>query len=106
MTDAAPVLVTGWIDWDPAQRAEALVHFAQVAKESRAEPDCLGYTVSPDAEDPARVHVFEHWASEAALRAHLTLPHVAAFRSAVAGLSRTGRDLALHEVTATRPMTT
>lgn len=103
---SGPVLVTGWIDWDPADREQALQHFGQVAKASREEPDCLGYTITPDLEDPARVHVFEHWTSEAALREHLTLPHVEQFRAAVAGLTRTGRDLSLHELAATRPMST
>ena len=103
---SSPVLVTGWIEWVPEHREQVLEHAAAVAAASRAEKDCLGYAFTLDPEHAGRVQVFEHFTSEAALREHLALPHVAAFRAAIADLTQTGRELSLHTVTDTRPMTT
>jgi quinol monooxygenase YgiN len=102
--DTSPVIVSGWIDWEPDERDEALRHFREVAAVSRLEAGCVDYAVAPDPDTPGRVRVFEHWTSEPVLREHLALPHVTAFRDAVAGLHRTGRDIALHRVASSEPM--
>jgi quinol monooxygenase YgiN len=98
------VIVSGWIDFDPADREAALRAFAVVVAESRREPGCIDYAFSPDPRQPGRVRVFEHWTSDAALAEHLTLPHVEQLRSAIAGLTRTGRQMTHHTVVVSRPM--
>ena len=98
------VVVAGWIDYDPADRAAALDAFAVVVAESRKEPGCIDYAFTPDPDVPGRVRVFEHWVSDAALTEHLTLPHVQALRGAIAGLTRTGRQMTHHTVAVSRPM--
>jgi quinol monooxygenase YgiN len=98
------VIVSGWIDFDPAQRDQALRAFAEVVAASRAEPGCIDYVFSPDPDEPGRVRVFEHWDSDASLDQHLTLPHVQRLREAIAGLTRTGRAMTHHTVAASRPM--
>jgi quinol monooxygenase YgiN len=102
--DDRPVVVAGWIDFTPADRDAALAAFADVVAASRQEPGCIDYAFTPDPDDPGRVRVFEHWVSDAALTEHLTLPHVQALRGAIAGLTRTGRQMTHHTVTASRPM--
>lgn len=102
--EAPAVIVSGWIDFDPADRDAALRAFAVVVAESRREPGCVDYVFAPDPDDPARVRVFEHWTSDAALVEHLTLPHVQDLRAAIAGLTRTGRQMTHHTITASRPM--
>ncbi|MPQ96528.1 antibiotic biosynthesis monooxygenase [Modestobacter sp. I12A-02628] len=92
------------MDFAPADRDAALAAFAEVVAESRREPGCVDYAFSPDALVPGRVRVFEHWSGEAALAAHLALPHVARLRASIAGLTRTGRQLARHTVVASAPM--
>lgn len=104
MTDDAEVIVSGWIDFVPEHREQALGHFAQVVEVSRQEPGCLDYVFSPDPDLPGRVRVFEHWDSDAALTEHLTLPHVLALREAIAPLTRTGRSMTHSTVAASRPM--
>lgn len=104
MTGDAEVIVSGWIDFEPAHREEALRHFADVVAASRREPGCLDYVFSPDPELPGRVRVFEHWTSEAALTEHLALPHVARLRVAIAPLRRTGRSMTHSTVAVSRPM--
>ncbi len=102
--DDRAVVVAGWIDFDPADRAAALAAFADVVAASREEPGCIDYAFTPDPDDPGRVRVFEHWVSDAALTEHLTLPHVQALRGAMAGLTRTGRQMTHHTVAVSRPM--
>lgn len=98
------VMVTGWIDFEPAHRDEALRHFATVVAASRQEAGCLDYAFLPDPELPGRVRVFEHWTSDRALTEHLALPHVQQLRDAIAPLTRTGRSMTHHTVAASRPM--
>jgi quinol monooxygenase YgiN len=102
--DEPAVIVAGWIDFDPADREEALRAFADVVAKSREESGCIDYVFSPDPDAPGRVRVFEHWTSDAALTEHLTLPHVQALRGAIAGLTRTGRQMTHHTVAVSRPM--
>jgi quinol monooxygenase YgiN len=102
--DRPAVIVAGWIDFDPADREEALRAFAVVVATSREEPGCIDYAFTPDPDLPGRVRVFEHWTSDAALAEHLTLPHVRDLRSAISGLTRTGREMTHHTVAASRPM--
>ena len=102
--DGPAVIVAGWIDFDPADREEALRAFAVVVAASREEPGCIDYAFTPDPTDPARVRVFEHWTSDAALTEHLTLPHVRELRDAIAGLTRTGREMTHHTLATSRPM--
>lgn len=104
VAEVAEVIVSGWIDFDPTQRDEALRHFAVVVAQSRQEPGCIDYVFSPDPELPGRVRVFEHWDSDQALTEHLTLPHVQRLREAIASLTRTGRSMTHSTVTASRPM--
>jgi len=102
--DDRPVIVTGWIDFDPADRETALRAFSDVVAKSREEPGCIDYVFSPDPDLPGRVRVFEHWTSDGALTEHLTLPHVQELRAAIAGLTRTGREMTHHTVAVSRPM--
>jgi quinol monooxygenase YgiN len=102
--DEPAVIVTGWIDFDPGDRDEAMRAFRVVVAASRQEPGCIDYAFTPDPDVPGRVRVFEHWVNDAALTEHLTLPHVLDLRSAIAGLTRTGREMTHHTVAASRPM--
>ncbi len=104
MTADAEVIVSGWIDFAPEHREEALRHFSQVAAASRQEPGCLDYVFSPDPDVPGRVRVFEHWDTDASLTGHLTLPHVLRLREAIAPLARTGRSMTHSTVALSRPM--
>lgn len=102
--DDRPVIVAGWMDYDPADRDAALRAFSAVVAVSREEPGCIDYAFTPDPDLPGRVRVFEHWVNDAALTEHLTLPHVQNLRAAIADLTRTGREMTHHTVVASRPM--
>ena len=98
------VIVAGWMDFDPADREAALAAFCDVVAVSRREPGCVDYAFTPDPDVPGRIRVFEHWTDDAALTEHLTLPHVQDLRAAIAGLTRTGREMTHHTVAVSRPM--
>lgn len=85
-------VIAGWMDYGEGRDA-VLAAFVECARASRAESGCLDYRVAADPENSGRLHVFEHWDSEASLAAHFGTAHIERFRSAIAGYPRTGRDL-------------
>ena len=68
------VIVIGTFAVDPARRDEFLAERHQRMRTSRAEAGCLEYTFSADPLDPGRVLLFERWAGQAELDAHLAGP--------------------------------
>ncbi len=103
-TSSVPVVIAGWIDYEPGERQQVLKQFGEVARISRQEPGCLDYAVTPDLDDERRIRVFEHWESDAALWEHLTMPHVLEFRTATKAFHRLGRSLSKHLVASSEPM--
>ena len=79
--DDGQVIVAGWIDWAAEHRDLALACFREVTGPSLAEPGCLDYTMTADAADPQRIHVFERWRRAADLAEHLASGHIADFRA-------------------------
>ena len=65
------VLITGEIDLAPEARDGALTAAVPFIEAALAEAGCIAYAWSADLSAPGRVHVFEEWASEADLIAHL-----------------------------------
>ena len=65
------VIVAGTIELDPEQREAFLAGRMDGMRKSRAEPGCLEYTLSADPTDPGRVMLFERWARQEDLDAHL-----------------------------------
>jgi quinol monooxygenase YgiN len=100
----AEVIVAGWMDFAPEDRAPALDAFAVVVAKTLEEPGCIDYAFTPDPVLPGRVRVFEHWDDDASLTEHLQLPHVLELRAALSGLTRTGRSMTHHTVAESRPM--
>ncbi len=65
------VRVAGTMEVDPAQREAFLAGRIEAMRSSRAEHGCLEYTMSADPTDPGRVMLFERWARQEDLDAHL-----------------------------------
>jgi quinol monooxygenase YgiN len=98
------VIVAGWMDWQPGDRASALEQFALLSGPSRDEPGCVDYVICADPLLPDRIRIYEHWVDGASLDAHLALPHVAAFRDAIKDLVRTGRSVQRYVIASTGPV--
>ncbi len=80
------------IDLAPGTRGDFLVEFHKIVAPVRAEQGCIEYGPAVDAQTgiPQQqglgadvVTVVEKWASVAALQAHLTAPHMLAYRERV-----------------------
>jgi quinol monooxygenase YgiN len=69
--EASVVIVAGTFEVDPDQRDAFLAGRIDRMHTSRAEPGCLEYTFSADPLDPGRVLLFERWARQEDLDAHL-----------------------------------
>jgi quinol monooxygenase YgiN len=70
--EVSVVIVAGTFDVDPERREEFLAERLGAMQESRAEAGCLDYVFSADPLEPNRVLLYERWASQEALNAHLT----------------------------------
>ncbi|MFI8580011.1 putative quinol monooxygenase [Ectopseudomonas khazarica] len=65
----------------PEQAAAFERLFRAYVEPSRAEPGCIEYHMLRDAQDPTLFIFYEVWASQAALDAHMALPHMQAFHA-------------------------
>ena len=68
------VIVAGVFEVDPEQRDAFLAGKFDRMRTSRAEQGCLEYTFSADPLAPGRVVLYERWAGQADLDAHLAVP--------------------------------
>jgi quinol monooxygenase YgiN len=59
------VIVAGHLIVDAAGRDEYLAGCREVVRQARLAAGCLDFAISPDSLDPARINIFEHWASQA-----------------------------------------
>jgi quinol monooxygenase YgiN len=87
--------VIATIETEPGKRADVLAGLKWVTPAVRAEDGCVEYAATVDvasglgAQPPLRddvVTVVEKWRDVAALKAHMTAPHMAEYRAKVAGL--------------------
>ena len=74
------ITISAQIDLDPAQREEALKSSQKWIDGALGQEGCIHYDWSADLNNPARVNVFEEWASEKALAAHFEGPQYAGMR--------------------------
>ena len=98
------LVIAGSIVIDPAKREAAILAAKEMMAATRQEPGCRAYTFSLDLEDGGRVHLFEHWESQAALDAHFKSAHMARFNAAVAGLGVREAMLHKYEVSTMAPL--
>ncbi len=98
------VIVAGTMELEPDQREAFLAGRIDGMRTSRAEHGCLEYTLSADPTDPGRVMLFERWASQEDLDAHLAALRArsATPRSAVAPKAT---SIFVYDVTRERPLT-
>jgi len=64
------ILISGYIDLDPAKMVEALATFKPLIEGALTEPGCLDYDWCPNPLIPGRIRIFERWTDEASLASH------------------------------------
>lgn len=65
-----PIVITATVDLEPGKREETIRGARPLIEAALAEPGCVAYVWSFDAEDPGRVRVFEEWTDEVSLKDH------------------------------------
>jgi quinol monooxygenase YgiN len=63
------LIVSGWLRVDPEARDRYLAGCVEVVRLARGAPGCLDFALSADPLDPARINVYERWASDEQLLA-------------------------------------
>lgn len=97
------LVIAGTFAFDPSEQDGLAEAIGVITAATRAEAGCVDYRFAIDAIETGRLHVFEHWESDAAWQAHMTTPHVAAFSAAIAGVIK---DAAVnrYDVTTSGPL--
>ena len=87
------ILVTGTIDFDPANRDKAIETVTACMEADLTGERFLRDPFSGDLNEPGRFHVSEQWASQEALDAHMQTPHMATLMGAMGSLGVTAASL-------------
>jgi quinol monooxygenase YgiN len=91
------VIVTGSYEFEPGQRDEYLASRHDSMRASRTEPGCFEFLLSADPIEPDRVVLFERWADQASLDAH-----IAALPAPSVGLAPKSVTVTLYDVAGER----
>ncbi len=92
------IVISGTLTLDPAKIDEFMEAAHRLEELTRAEAGCGSYGYWPSHDQPGTVLVFEEWADEDALNAHIGSAHMAEFMGAAGGFGITGLDLQRYDV--------
>lgn len=92
------LVISGTITIDPSNNARMAEATSTLVAETIKEDGCNVYEYSQSAEHPGVWRVFEEWASEDAVNAHIASPHMAAFMGAAGELGITGVDIKRYDI--------
>jgi quinol monooxygenase YgiN len=98
------LIVAGEIVVEPGAVESVRDALGTVEQATRAEAGCITYAFSQDVSDPAMLRIFERWESIDALRAHLQMPHMAAFGEAVAKVQPKSVNVQAYEIAEEVPL--
>jgi quinol monooxygenase YgiN len=93
------LIVAGHFVVDPADQAAFVAGRVAGITATRAEAGCLEYVMSADPVDATRVILFERWADQASLDAHLA---GMADRPQATGPAPTGFDVKIYDISGER----
>jgi quinol monooxygenase YgiN len=69
------ILINGSVDFAPGNDLKALADATKLIADTRSQKGCIAYVWSADPTTPGRLYVYENWAEEADLAAHLAGPY-------------------------------
>jgi len=98
------LIIAGTFRIDPTQRETAVAAAREMMTETLKEKGCHAYAFSADFSDPARVHLFERWESQADLEAHFKTPHMARFQAAIGKLGVRDFEVQKYTISAVGPV--
>jgi len=92
------IVISGTITLDPAKADAAHEAIVTLVAATRAEPGNITYEYTRDHADAGYWRVFEEWADQAAVDAHMGAPHMAEFMGAMGGFGIAGVDISTYAV--------
>jgi quinol monooxygenase YgiN len=95
------IIIGGSFEIDPAERDAFLASRVEPMRMSRAEQGNIEYCLAADPVEPGRVILFERWASQADLDAHMQRLRSS---SPVQGPRPTRTTITVFDVTGERPL--
>ena len=93
------IVISRTIVIDPAHLDAATAAIADLETQTRAEPGNIDYGFWLSHSEPGTLHVFEEWADEDALNAHMGSEHMAAFLGAAGSFGISGTSIDRYDVT-------
>ncbi len=93
------IIVTGYAIASTENREEMLRLSLEHVHRSRGEPGCIEHGVYVDAENPLKLHFYEEWADEAAIRGHFAVPESRAFAKALRSMAADAGRMTLYDAT-------
>jgi quinol monooxygenase YgiN len=88
-----PILVTGTIDLDPAQRDGFIAACQELMEATHQEAGCEHYSFAADLSDTGRFHISERWSSQSEMDVHARSAHLAAFMGKLGAFGVRGASL-------------
>ena len=92
------VIIAGTIQMDPDKVADAMPAIVALMTATWAEDGCIDYVLSADPVRAGGIRIFEKWASDEALGAHMKAPHMGVFQKAIRGCGVTGMSVDKFEI--------
>jgi quinol monooxygenase YgiN len=92
------IIVSGYAVLAPEKRAGALNAATPLFDGTRAQAGCIAYVWCADPVEPSRIWVYERWANEASLAAHLAGPFYKGMLAALASGGLKGAQVAKHRI--------
>lgn len=98
------IVVTGQFRIPAHALSAAREAMARVVTATRLEQGCLSYSYAEDVIEPGLFRVCECWTDRTALTAHFGQVHMKRWQEERAGYGMTGREVTVHEVSASEPL--
>lgn len=98
------IIVSGFVDVDPAQRGAALEAAGPLLEPTREQRGCRAYVWCADPTQEGRIWVYECWEDEPALAAHLAGHWYQDMLKAISSHGMKGFDVAKHDVSRSGPV--
>lgn len=92
------IIISGLISVDPGDHDAAVALFPPVVQATLEEEGNFTYGFWASTAEPGVFRIYEEWADDDALNAHMGATHMADFIGAIAGLRVTGTEIHRHDV--------
>ena len=87
------IIIAGSISIDPDRVDAMLEAIVPLMHGTHAEDGCIDYVLSADPVEAGKIRIFEKWASDEALDAHKTAPHMGEFQKGLKTMGVTGMSV-------------